>query len=205
MSHLSPLVEQLIVSLQCLPGVGPKSAKRMALHLLEREREGGKILAESISLSLEQIGKCKNCRFYSENPVCSICDDMKRDSSLICVVETASDLLAIEESSQFKGVYFVLHGYLSPLDGIGPRELGLDQLINTAKQSSVKEIILAINPSLEGEATSHYIYDSLKDMNISLSALARGVPLSSEIEYLDGGTLMLAFQGRNKLESSNKV
>jgi len=203
MSHLSPLVEHLIASLQCLPGIGPKSAKRLALHLLERGREGGMVLAESLKLAIESIEKCSQCRFFTETNICNICSDIKRDTSLVCVVESASDLLAIEENSQFNGVYFVLHGYLSPLDGIGPKELGLGALIKLIQTLPVKEIILAINPSLEGEATSHYIYNSMKEFDVKFSSLARGVPLSSEIEYLDGGTLTLAFQGRNTIDFNN--
>jgi recombination protein RecR len=204
MNHLSPLVDQLILALQCLPGVGPKSARRLALYILERGRDGGKILSESIISALNHIGRCKRCRFFTETEICSICSSLKRDKSLICVVETATDLLAIEETGQFKGGYFVLHGYLSPLDGMGPKELGLDDLVTLVEDSKINEIILAINSTLEGEATSHYIYNSMKHIgDLTLSSLARGLPLSSEIEYLDGGTLMLALQGRNKLDYIN--
>ena len=201
MNYLSPVIEQLISSLQCLPGIGPKSARSLALYLLDRGRDGGVILSDSIKLALDEISKCKQCRFFTEKELCIICRSQKRDNSLICVVESSTDLIAIEESSHFNGIYFVLHGYLSPIDGIGPEDLGLDALHELVLLNKSKELVLAINPSLEGEATSHYIYNSMKDLDdLTISSLARGVPLSSEIEYLDEGTLTHAFQQRKVLD-----
>ena len=151
MNNISPLVDGLIEAFQCLPGVGPKSARRMVLHLLEKDREAGKILAESLAQTLSNVGQCKECRIFSEQDLCIICNDKKRDSTILCVVETVSDVFAIEESHQYRGKYFILHGHLSPIDNMGPEELGLDQLIKTAKENSYAEIILATKEKGEGE------------------------------------------------------
>ena len=201
MSKVSPLVDSLIESIQCLPGVGPKSAQRMVLHLLEREREGGKLLSEALSLALESVGQCRRCRIFSEDDLCSICKNEKRDKKVICVVESVSDVFAIEQSNQFRGKYFILHGHLSPIDDIGPEQLGLNQLFLLIRSEEISEIILATNSTLEGEATAHFIYDSLKDIeNLNLTKLAQGVPLGGELEYVDRGTIMHAFSGRVNLK-----
>ena len=203
MSKVSPLVDSLIESIQCLPGVGPKSAQRMVLHLLEREREGGKLLSESLSLALELVGQCRQCRIFSEDELCSICKNEKRDKQVICVVESVSDVFAIEQSNQFRGKYFILHGHLSPIDDIGPEQLGLNQLFLMVRSEEVSEMILATNSTLEGEATAHFIYDSLKDIeSLSLTKLAQGVPLGGELEYVDRGTIMHAFSGRVNLKGT---
>lgn len=203
MSKVSPLVDSLIESIQCLPGVGPKSAQRMVLHLLEREREGGKLLSEALSLALESVGQCRQCRIFSEDELCSICKNEKRDKQVICVDESVSDVFAIEQSNQFRGKYFILHGHLSPIDDIGPEQLGLNQLFLLVRSEEIREMILATNSTLEGEATAHFIYDSLKDIeNLNLTKLAQGVPLGGELEYVDRGTIMHAFSGRVNLKET---
>ena len=203
MSKVSPLVDSLIESIKCLPGVGPKSAQRMVLHLLEREREGGKLLSEALSLALESVGQCRQCRIFSEDELCSICKNEKRDKQVICVVESVSDVFAIEQSNQFRGKYFILHGHLSPIDDIGPEQLGLNQLFLLVRSEEIREMILATNSTLEGEATAHFIYDSLKDIkNLNLTKLAQGVPLGGELEYVDRGTIMHAFSGRVNLKET---
>jgi len=203
-NNISPFVDSLIEAFQCLPGVGPKSARRMVLHLLEKDREAGKILAESLSQTLSNVGQCKECRIFSEQDLCIICNDKKRDSTTLCVVETVSDVFAIEESHQYRGKYFILHGHLSPIDNMGPEELGLNQLLKTAKENSFAEIILATNSTLEGEATANFIFEGLKEIEtLKLSRLARGVPLGGELEYVDGGTIMHALSGRTILNSED--
>ena len=198
-----PIIDELITSLRCLPGVGPKSAQRMVLHLLEREREGGKLLSEALSLALESVGQCRQCRIFSEDELCSICKNEKRDKQVICVVESVSDVFAIEQSNQFRGKYFILHGHLSPIDDIGPEQLGLNQLFLLVRSEEIREMILATNSTLEGEATAHFIYDSLKDIeNLNLTKLAQGVPLGGELEYVDRGTIMHAFSGRVNLKET---
>ena len=200
MSKVSPLVDSLIEAFQCLPGVGPKSAQRMVLHLLERNKNAGLILANTLSQALESVDKCINCRIFTEATVCQICSNEKRNKHQICVVETVSDVFAIEQSNQFNGNYFILHGHLSPIDDIGPEELALEKLFSRARRNVTEEIILATNSTLEGETTSHYIYDNLKDnVNLRITKLARGVPLGGELEYVDRGTIMHAFSGRQDL------
>ncbi len=201
MNNISPLVDNLIESFQCLPGVGPKSARRMVMHLLERDRDAGKLLSKSLLLTLESVGHCSQCRIFSEKEICSICSNKKRDANTICLVETVSDVFAIEESNQYLGKYFILHGCLSPIDNIGPNEIGLDQLFQLVKDNHIHEIILATNSTLEGEATAHFVYDSLKEMkSLKITRLARGVPLGGELEYVDGGTIMHALSGRVNLK-----
>ena len=195
----SLLLDQLIEALRCLPGVGPKSAQRMAFHLLERDRPGASRLSRSLQEAVEKIGNCKQCRTLSENELCDICADDRRDNSSLCVVETPADILAIEQATDFRGRYFVLMGHLSPLDGIGPAELGLDQLEAQLKQGQVEEIILATNPTVEGETTAHYISKMSATYNIQSTRLAHGIPLGGELEYIDGGTLAHAFSGRRKV------
>jgi len=192
----SPLVSQLIEALRCLPGVGPKSAQRMALQLLDRERDRAMHLAETLKTAVAQVGRCKTCRTLSEQDHCSICSNHKRDVTQLCIVETPVDLLAIEQSGTYQGLYFVLMGRLSPLDGIGPAELQLDQLEARFQSPEIVEIILATNPTVEGEATAHYISDLARKHQKSVSRIAYGVPFGGELEYVDGGTLAHAFQTR---------
>lgn len=195
----SLLLDQLIDALRCLPGVGPKSAQRMAFHLLERDRPGALTLSRAVQEAVENIGHCQQCRTLSENELCSICADQRRDASSLCVVETPVDILAIDQSTDFRGQYFVLMGHLSPLDGIGPAELGLDLLELRMKQGQVEEIILATNPTVEGETTAHYISKMAAEYGINATRLAHGIPLGGELEYIDGGTLAHAFSGRQKV------
>ncbi|MEQ6916573.1 recombination mediator RecR [Halomonas aquatica] len=192
----SPLVERLMESLRVLPGVGPKTAQRMAMHLLERDRDGGRRLVEALDVSLERVGYCRRCRTLTEEEVCGICRSARRDDAVLCVVESPADQLAIEEAGGFRGRYFVLHGHLSPLDGIGPEDIGLDQLEARVAEGGVEEVVLATNPTVEGEATAHYIAAQLSPLGVSLTRLAYGVPMGGELEYVDGGTLSRAFNGR---------
>lgn len=192
----SPLLERLMDALRILPGVGPKTAQRMALHLLERDRGGGRRLTEVLGLALEQVGYCRRCRTLTEEETCTLCADLRRDDSLLCVVESPADQLAIEEAGGYRGRYFVLHGHLSPLDGIGPEDIGIERLEARVAQGGIEEVILATNPTVEGEATAHYIAALLAPGGIRLSRLAYGVPMGGELEYVDGGTLSRAFNGR---------
>ncbi|MGM0694544.1 MAG: recombination mediator RecR [Pseudomonadota bacterium] len=192
----SPLVERLMESLRVLPGVGPKTAQRMAMHLLERDRDGGRRLVEVLGVALEQVGYCRRCRTLTEEEVCSICASARRDEGVLCVVESPADQLAIEEAGGYRGRYFVLHGHLSPLDGIGPEDIGLDELEARVGEGGVEEVVLATNPTVEGEATAHYIAAQLSPLGVQLSRLAYGVPMGGELEYVDGGTLSRAFNGR---------
>ena len=204
MTKISPLVDDLVNSIQCLPGVGPKSAQRMALHLLERNREEGKILATSLERALENVGQCDRCRIFSELELCSLCSNKKRDLSKLCVVESVSDVFAIEQSQNYLGLYFVLHGHLSPIDNIGPKELGIENLEKLASEGEVKEIILATNSTLEGETTSQYIVESLKKINnLIISRLAQGVPIGGELEYVDRVTITQAFSGRINIKDTD--
>lgn len=195
----SLLLDQLIDALRCLPGVGPKSAQRMAFYLLERDRPGASRLSRALQEAVEKIGNCQQCRTLSEDEICSICADQRRDASSLCVVETPVDILAIEQATDFKGRYFVLMGHLSPLDGIGPAELGLDLLEQRLKQGEITEIILATNPTVEGETTAHYISKMAAEYAVQASRLAHGIPLGGELEYIDNGTLAHAFSGRQKV------
>ena len=205
MSKVSPLVDGLINAFQCLPGVGPKSAQRMVLHLLERNKDAGLILAQLLEEALESVDKCNSCRIFTESDSCQICSNEKRNKNQICVVESVSDVFAIEQSSQFNGHYFVLHGYLSPIDDIGPEELALDVLFSRARQIETEELILATNSTLEGETTSHFIYDNLKnETHLKITKLARGVPLGGELEYVDRGTIMHALSGRQRLKEEGE-
>ena len=192
----SPLLNQLMNALRCLPGVGPKSAQRMALHLLERDRPGAQRLVESLQTALDRIGHCRQCRDLSETELCALCANPRRERSLLCVIETPADVLAVEQSTGFQGLYFVLMGHLSPLDGIGPAELGLDALEMRLDQGEIREIILATNPTVEGEATAYYIAEMARERGIRATRIAHGVPLGGELEYVDGGTLAHAFAGR---------
>jgi len=191
-----PLLNQFIESLRCLPGVGPKSAQRMALHLLERNREAGLKLAEVLEQAMQNIGRCQHCRDLTEFDICTICANPRRDQTLMCIVESPVDVLAIEQATAYKGRYFVLLGRLSPLDGIGPAELGLDQLAERLEKDAPEEIIIATNPTVEGEATSYYLQRMAKTHNIRVTRIAHGVPLGGELEYTDQSTLAHAFGSR---------
>ena len=193
------LLEQLIDALRVLPGVGQKSAQRMAYHLLERQRDGGRRLADALAESMERIGHCKRCRDFSETELCPTCASPARDAQLLCVVESPADRLAIEQATGFRGLYFVLQGRLSPLDGIGPRELGLDQLAQRLAEGEVSELIVATNPTVEGEATAHYLAQLARAHKVHPSRLAHGVPLGGELEYVDRGTLSHAFGSRSEI------
>lgn len=195
MVSFSPLIDQLIASLRNLPGVGPKSAQRMAFHLLSRDRKGGLALAHALQLCMEHTTHCKRCRTFSETSLCLFCNHTRRDQTLLCIVGTPIDMIAVEQTG-YRGLYFILHGHLSPIDGIGPSELGLDILKQRLMEEDIQEIILATNPTVEGEATAHYIAQLAKHSHINCSRIAHGVPLGSELEYIDGNTLAHAIAGR---------
>ncbi|NRB40694.1 MAG: recombination protein RecR [Pseudomonadales bacterium] len=194
----SPVINQLIERLNCLPGVGKKSAQRMAMYLLEHDRQGGLLLAEGLQEALTKVKNCQSCRNLTEYNECHICTDLQRDKSLICIVESPADVIAIEQCGSFRGYYFVLMGHLSPIDGVGPKELGITDLIARA-QGHVEEVILATNPTVEGEATANYITEKLKPLGICVSRIAHGVPVGGELEYIDGGTLSHALLSRKQL------
>jgi recombination protein RecR len=195
----TPTLARLIESLRCLPGVGPKSAQRMAFYLLERDREGGSALARSLAEALEAVGHCKRCRMLTESELCAICASAERDTAQLCVVESPADVVAIEQSGGFKGRYFVLMGHLSPLDGIGPAELGLEEFERVLAEGEVREVILATNPTVEGEATAHYLGEMALRSGIKASRIAHGVPVGGELEYVDLGTLAHALAGRTSV------
>ena len=196
----APLLEQLIEALRILPGVGRKTAQRMAYHLLERERGGGRSLAKVLEDAMQRIGHCEQCRDFSEQTLCAICASSSRDDSLLCAVESPSDLLAIEQATGYRGRYFVLQGRLSPLDGIGPEELGLEQLEQRLEKGAVSELIVATNPTVEGEATAHYLAQIARRHGVKPSRLAHGVPLGGELEYVDRGTIAHAFSTRQTVD-----
>jgi recombination protein RecR len=196
----SPLIDQLVESLRILPGVGPKSAQRMAFQLLERNREGGLRLARALESAVAEVGHCQHCHTLTELEVCGICTDQRRDQQMICVVESPGDVMALEQAGSFRGVYFVLMGHLSPIDGIGPAEIGVDRLLERVREQQVTEVILATNPTVEGEATAFYITDQLKALGVMVTRIAHGVPLGGELEYVDSGTLAHALSGRRRVE-----
>jgi len=196
--RFSPLLEELIESLRGLPGVGPKTAQRMAFQMLTRGRENGKQLSRILIRAMEGIGHCRRCRTFCEMELCEVCSSPRRDPSLLCIVENPIDMLVLEQVGLFKGYYFVLMGHLSPLDGIGPDQLGMADLAKLLAPQTISEVILATNPTVEGEATAHYISDLVKQYpDIKVSRIAHGVPLGGELEYIDGGTLAHAFAGRS--------
>jgi recombination protein RecR len=195
----SRLIGQLIESLRCLPGVGQKSAQRMAYHLLEHDRDAGRRLAEVLEQSMEQIGNCESCRTLSEEKLCSLCASERRDRGQLCVVETPADVQALEQSIGYNGLYFVLMGHLSPLDGIGPEALGLDMLDQRLQTGTVGELILATNPTVEGEATAHFISEMAHGHGVRVTRIAHGVPMGGELEYIDSNTLSHAFAGRQDI------
>lgn len=199
MKNDESLLSQLIQAFKVLPGIGEKSAQRMAFYLLEKNREGGLNLAKLISTSVEKIRNCSNCRNLTEDMVCEICSDERRDKKIICVVESPSDVIAIEKSGSFKGKYFVLMGRLSPIDGVTPQDLGIPKLVENINSSEVQEVIIATSPTIEGDATSFYIKDQLAENNILISRIAYGVPMGGELEYVDNTTLGRAIQGRREI------
>ncbi|MDE2304255.1 MAG: recombination mediator RecR [Gammaproteobacteria bacterium] len=192
----TPALARLIESLRCLPGVGPKSAQRMAFHMLERDRDGGRRLAQALVEALDTVGHCRRCRMLSEEELCGICASAQRDPAQLCVVESPADVVAIEQSGGFRGRYFVLMGHLSPLDGVGPSELGLDDFERLLDEGEIAEVILATNPTAEGEATAHYLGEIALRRGLRASRIAHGVPVGGELEYVDGGTLAHALAGR---------
>ncbi|GJM07071.1 MAG: recombination protein RecR [marine bacterium B5-7] len=196
MSGLTPALAKLIDALCCLPGIGPKSAQRMAFHLLQQGREQAPVLSNAIQHALDAIQHCEQCRNYSETPLCPICQSTKRQKQKLCIVETPADVLAIEQTHAYNGTYFVLMGHLSPLDGIGPQQLGLDKLKKQFADGTVEEVILATNPTVEGDATANFIADMAKQKNLRVSRIARGVPRGGELELIDLNTLMHAFSER---------
>lgn len=197
----SPALGNLVEALRCLPGVGPKSAQRMTLHLLERDRAGAMRLASALEDAMQRVDHCSQCRNYTEQDVCEICSDPRRDPQTVCVVESPSDVMAVEYSGGYRGRYFVLMGHLSPIDGIGPAELGLDRFLERVAEEGVTEVILATNPTVEGEATAWYLTEALP-ASVNVSRIAHGVPLGGELEYVDGNTLAHAFSGRRRVERS---
>ena len=196
----SPLLMRLIEGLRCMPGVGQKSAQRIAFHLLERDRDGASALSAALSDAVAGIGHCGRCRMFTDAELCAICATPGRDGTQLCIVESPADVLAIEEATGFRGLYFVLMGHLSPLDGIGPDELGLEQLESWLQSGGVEELIIATNPTVEGDATAHYLAEVAGRFAIKASRIAHGVPLGGELEYVDGGTLSHAFYGRRTID-----
>lgn len=193
-----PVIDELIDALRCLPGVGPKSAQRMALQLLEKNREGGLRLAQAIDTAVERIQRCRLCRNLTEDELCAICANPRREQGVICVVETPADLFAIEQSGSYRGLYFVLLGHLSPIDGVGPDDIGVEQLLARLGQEETRELVLATNLTVEGEATAHYIGERARQMGVAVTRIAYGVPIGGELEYVDGGTLSHAFTSRKE-------
>ncbi|GIX22063.1 MAG: recombination protein RecR [Gammaproteobacteria bacterium] len=192
-------LEALLEALRCLPGVGAKSAQRMAFHLLSRDRAGGLRLAEALRAALEGLGECERCRNFAEEALCPLCADPRRDAELLCVVEQPADVLALEQAGEYRGLYFVLHGRLSPLDGIGPEELGLDRLAARLAQTPPRELILATGTTVEGEATAHHVAELAREAGVAVSRIAYGVPLGGELDLVDSHTLSLALNQRKAL------
>ena len=196
----SPLLVRLIDGLRCMPGVGQKSAQRIAFHLLERDRDGANGLSAALADAVAGIGHCSRCRMFTEHELCAICSANGRDATQLCVVESPADVMALEDATGYRGLYFVLMGHLSPLDGIGPDELGLSKLEERLGENEVKELIIATNPTVEGDATAHYLADLAARYDVAASRIAHGVPLGGELEYVDGGTLSHAFYGRRAID-----
>ncbi|WP_455217624.1 recombination mediator RecR [Kaarinaea lacus] len=196
---VSPLIGQLIEALRCLPGVGPKSAQRIAFHLLERDRAGARQLSAALLEACDKVEHCQQCRTLSEKNICDICADQKRDHSQLCIVESPIDVQAILQATDYRGVFFVLMGHLSPLDGIGPEDIGLDKLAKRLDSGEISEVILATNPTVEGEATAHYIAEIVHKRNIRVTRIAHGVPMGGELEFVNGSTLSRAFNARSAM------
>lgn len=194
----SSRLDQLISALCCLPGIGRKSAQRISYHLLQRNRHGARDLASALQLAMDEIGHCNRCRNFTELELCEICSNNNRDKSLLCVVESPADVFAVEDTA-YKGVYFVLMGHLSPLDGVGPEDLGLEKLAAIIKEGEVKEVIMATNSTVEGEATAYFISEMVRKNKIKVSRIAHGVPVGGELEYIDSGTLSEALSGRREI------
>ncbi|WP_020406655.1 recombination mediator RecR [Hahella ganghwensis] len=197
--RLTPSIDQLVKCLRYLPGVGPKSATRMALHLLERNQDRAAELAIALSEALTRVKRCTCCQNFTEEELCAICSDPRRTEKQICVVESPTDVVAFEQTSAYRGRYFVLMGHLSPIDGIGPREIGMDKLQSRLHEAEVEEVILATNPTVEGEATAHYVAEIAKSLNLTVSRIAHGIPVGGELGMLDAGTLSHALEGRKSL------
>jgi len=197
--RFTPALENMINALRALPGVGKKSAQRMAFHLLERDRDGAERIAKTLTDAMEKIGHCESCRMFAEEQLCPICLSERRDAAILCIVETPADVIAIEQTGCFSGKYFVLMGHLSPIDGIGPSDIGIPLLQERFKEGLVKEVILATNPTVEGEATAHFLAELAKQSNITASRIAHGVPIGGELEYIDQSTIQHAFAGRQQL------
>lgn len=200
MAEFSPLVTQLIDALRCLPGVGPKSAQRMAFHLLERGRDSGRLLAKTLQQAMDHVSRCQRCRNFSETAQCMLCQNSSRDDKLLCIVENPADVLAIEQTASYRGYYFVLMGHLSPLDGIGPNEIGIPQLLVLCQENLIEEVIVATNPTVEGQATAHYLAQTIKPHVRRISRIAHGVPMGGELEYIDGSTLTHALLARECMD-----
>jgi recombination protein RecR len=192
-------LEELIEALRCLPGVGPRSAQRMAYHLLQRDHPGASRLSRALAEAIERIRRCDRCNTFTEEPLCEICRSARRDPSLLCVVEAPGDLLMMEQAQCYEGLYFVLMGRLSPLDGIGPREIHLDRLLKRAQDGTVREVLLATNFTVEGEATAHYVSELLRERGIRVTRIARGMPVGGELEHVDSGTLARAVLERREI------
>ena len=195
----SPALSRLIDALNALPGIGPKTAQRMAFKLLQEGREGARELSSALTTALASVGRCRQCRMLTEGPLCQICSSDSRDGSLLCVVESPADVVAVETSASYRGRYFVLMGHLSPLDGIGPEQLGLAQFEQLLAQGGVREVILATNSTVEGEATAHFLSELARKQGLRATRIAQGVPMGGELEYVDGGTLAHALSGRQSL------
>ena len=198
MKH-TPALARLVGALRVLPGVGPKSAQRMAFHLLQDGHDGARALTASLEAALEKVGRCRRCRMLTESEFCFICSTPQRDASLMCVVESPADVVAIEQSGGYRGRYFVLMGHLSPLDGIGPEQLGIREFEASLEEGEIAEVILATNPTVEGEATAHFLSELVRQRGLKATRIAHGVPIGGELEYIDGGTLAHALAGRQSL------
>jgi recombination protein RecR len=194
-----PSLSRLIDALRTLPGVGPKTAQRMAFHLLQDGRDGARVLADSLTVALSRVGRCTRCRMFTESETCFVCSSPQRDAGLLCVVESPADVVALEQSAGYRGRYFVLMGHLSPLDGIGPEQLGVPALEALLEEGGVRELILATNPTVEGEATAHFLSELARARGLRATRIAHGVPIGGELEYIDGGTLAHALAGRHSL------
>lgn len=199
--NFPPLLQQLLTTLRRLPGVGPKTAQRMAFYLLERDRDGADALARALLAALQQVGRCTQCRMFAEGALCTVCASVARDRGLLCLVESPADVIAIEESGSYRGLYFVLHGRLSPLDGIGPAEIGIDLFEQRLVEGDTREVILATSATVEGEATASYLASLVQRLGRRATRIAHGVPIGGELEYVDSGTLSRAITGRTQLDS----
>ena len=197
---MNNLLDQLTQAFCCLPGVGQKSAQRMVFSLLEKNRPAGELLGETLIKAMHDIKNCQSCRTFTESDLCALCQNPSRENGTLCIVESPSDIVAIEQSASFRGRYFVLMGHLSPIDGVGPGDLGIDVLAKQVENDNINEVIIATNPTVEGEATSYYISETLKAFNVEVTRIAHGVPLGGELEYVDSHTISHAFSGRKVID-----